>query len=1466
MLALLLAGGALLAASADAEPGDSGDALCLMSTSHFLSRELNDKDDLSILELGLTVGDGLEVEEDDRESRSNVQFLGNVEVSPDEWEAMVESQNVPVCPSAEGSEDLVIVVETPHSKCYVTHVQMFDEDDLTFLEDFFGDNVDMRNVAFYNRNVEIDPYTHHFMVEETTVVVKGWDLSGNSNKCRKKIRVVDRTPPAWSPDVGNYDTKITLEYPGNACSKNSGAVFRAYEHQTTFSPGATDNCKVKSYGRVVLQGVEPNTELLWEGPAGAEDMPDFHGPGNWTICYYAEDTHGNKIWHNITVEMIDGTPPDEITCPEGVFVEVEAGESSGYANWTLPRVITDNCFAHGVIPPPEEESGYAFDYYEIGETPISYTLKDAFNNAYEGECMFVVEVKPKAHPVVLTCPADVVVRTLKWSRFATVTWPLPTAEQGGKPLSQDHIWYEHDILPGSAFPYGTTVVTVHARGEVTGDRTREEDMTDSCTFRVHVVDEEAPQPDGRHFRCANSTSGKKKPFSVCGGRVVVPNLHHQFIDTHVFTTEGFHVMEDQACCDSELGVVHDCTATPSVMIGDEAKSHVKYCYPRELPTEQEACAKCVRTPPPSPHAEEGTPAPPTPEPEAATEEEEEEVVVIKPETTSAPSEPAGVPSGSTPAPEELEEAEEEAEATVIPAGPTPLPTHAGVFVRPTHAPPPEIIPEEEETVVVPGGTTTAAPSAPAIPSPAPEEEKIVVPGEKGEEGEPSVAPSPEVPPEEETVVVPGGTTTAAPSAPAIPSPAPEEEKIVVPGEETEQEGEPSATVTPPTPEETGPGPEELEEEIVVPGTPLPTHEGTFEAPTHLPEEGEAPEPAPAEEEEEETETVIVTAGTTTAAPSVPQAGPAPAPAEEAETTLSCTKRLDLVLLLDASMSVDSVLRSEIKQFAKDLIKAVMDGGNSSQIGAAWFARDVGVVSELTRDKNTLLSELDIWNPDIGVTTETALALMRGKEMMEAGGRADAEQVILVIYDGKPTNVHSYKYANYSVDEQAEVIKAAGIDLAMGLVSSITGDKERAESRSRAWSHRSVVSSPWEQHLHTDVSVQQMLEHVSKYLAMVCHEHAPVASPSTWHPEGLPWQTLSCVEDVCGMLETTEEVDKAIKAVDEWRKRDYAVLDSVPDSMLGLKDKFDCMMHVADGVGNDHPWMIKHCNDELSKEPGFKESWLDPSPGISLHVTLVEQLFENVTNYDGVKLACPDGTHVIGGGCEALAAPFTVGISAHWGLNGDGASATSGWTCAYDGLKNPGFVAEGGQMMVRALCSEKVVVTGTNGMRSFSTQAEPQSCDRHNGRVIGGGCSTIAVEDTNFLTLAYLSQPQGGPVFGELKPINDGAQMNCASSAVYRMTSAICIQDPLEDDVYEVEAAGESSAKCQSGDFLVGGGCSTGGAPLSACLPAGTGDDLEWRCIAKGGGTVTATAVCLRANWRSSLAQRDAKLSTPTWFS
>jgi len=768
-------------------------------------------------------------------------------------------------------------------------------------------------------------------------------------------------------------------------------------------------------------------------------------------------------------------------------------------------------------------------------------------------------------------------------------------------------------------------------------------------------------------------------------------------------------------------------------------------------------------------------------------EETETGIVAAGTTTAAPRSPESVPS-EAPAGEETA-----SPSTSLP--PTPLPTHAGHFEKPTAAPTESSPTEAPETFVL-----TAAPSSPeSAPSYAPEGAESAVP---------SAAPIfPSFAPEETDNFF----RTAAPAAPS-PEPVQVEHAF--------------GTASPSVPEP-APAPEEAEA-VVVPATPLPTHEGTHVAPTHEPEPEVTPSPTEAS-----------TAGIATAAPSVPEEG-------TEHGARSCSKRLDLVLLLDASMSIESELRAEIKEFAKDLITAVMDGGNSSHIGVAWFARDVGVVSELSGDSGTILSELDIWNPDVGVTTEAALALMKGKAMLETGGRPDAEKVILMIYDGKPTHVNAYKYQNYSVDAQAEAIKAAGIELAIGLVSSITGDKERAESRSRAWSHRSVVSSPWEQHLMTDTSVHALLEHFNHYLDAVCHDtHTPIKS-STWHPEGLPWQTLSCVEDVCGMLESTEDVDAAIRAVDEWRKLDYAALTSMPESMRGLEAKFECMTHVAQGVGNDHPWLIKHCNDELSEEPGFKKSWLNPSPGVSLHVTLVEEEFANVTSYAGAKLACPDGQHVIGGGCEALDSPFTVGISAHWGLHGDGASASSGWTCAYDGLKNPGFVARGGRMRVRALCSEKVVVTGTNGIRSFTTQPEPQACDRHRGRVIGGGCSTIDSEDTNWLTLAYLNKSKGGPFFGELKPINDGTMMQCAKSDVYRMTSAICVQDPLDDGVYEVVASGQSEAECRSGDYLVGGGCSAEDAPLSACLPGGSSKGgLKWKCAAKGGGAVTATAVCLR---------------------
>jgi hypothetical protein len=346
---------------------------------------------------------------------------------------------------------------------------------------------------------------------------------------------------------------------------------------------------------------------------------------------------------------------------------------------------------------------------------------------------------------------------------------------------------------------------------------------------------------------------------------------------------------------------------------------------------------------------------------------------------------------------------------------------------------------------------------------------------------------------------------------------------------------------------------------------------------------------------------------------------------------------------------------------------------------------------------------------------------------------------------------------------------------------------------------------------------------------------------------LPWQTLSCIEDVCGQFHGRSEVDAAIEATHEWQKLGYPYLESMPSSMNGFYGIFQCLMHVEDVPGGDHPWTIKNCNvDDLRTQRGFTESWLEPSPGVTRRVILVEQSFEDITSGDGVSVSCPADTHVIGGGCEATGSNPSLGVSKPYGLGPEGADEESGWLCSAKGLKNPGEEVNGGSMIVRVLCSEKVVVTGTTGMRSFSIKDadSQQTCPSDEGRVIGGGCAAISAEDTTWVTLEHLDTPTGEAAFGEVRPVQSGLSFQCGESTVYRMTPAVCVQAPLIDDIYEMEELGVGQLACLPGDALVGGGCSSA-SPLVAATPVNDEGTLKWKCTPSDpNAAVTTIAVCM----------------------
>ena len=105
----------------------------------------------------------------------------------------------------------------------------------------------------------------------------------------------------------------------------------------------------------------------------------------------------------------------------------------------------------------------------MGSHVVNYAVADAFGNVLEDEeCSFTIEVKQKAHPVDLMCPANVIMTTLEDASFAIVTWEPPVATQGGKKLDQSHIVYPQGVEPGLPFPFGTTTILVHANGEITG--------------------------------------------------------------------------------------------------------------------------------------------------------------------------------------------------------------------------------------------------------------------------------------------------------------------------------------------------------------------------------------------------------------------------------------------------------------------------------------------------------------------------------------------------------------------------------------------------------------------------------------------------------------------------------------------------------------------------------------------------------------------------------------------------------------------------------------------------------------------------------------------------------------------------------------------------------------------------------------------------------------------------------------
>ncbi|UJP64393.1 HYR domain-containing protein [Mongoliitalea daihaiensis] len=205
------------------------------------------------------------------------------------------------------------------------------------------------------------------------------------------------------------------------------------------------------------------------------DAPSFFPVGLTLVTWTVTDGNGNQAFSSFEV-LVEDTQVPTITCPEDIRLLVAFGSSGAIVTYALPNTA-DNCGTPELTLIEGLESGSAFP---IGTTVVRYEARDAAGNT--AECSFnviVTEEEDDVPPVIINCPASIVVPNTIGSCSASVGWVPPTASD-----NSGSVTLTSNFEPGASFPVGTTRV-IYTATDPTGN-------TAVCEFDVTVQDTQAP--------------------------------------------------------------------------------------------------------------------------------------------------------------------------------------------------------------------------------------------------------------------------------------------------------------------------------------------------------------------------------------------------------------------------------------------------------------------------------------------------------------------------------------------------------------------------------------------------------------------------------------------------------------------------------------------------------------------------------------------------------------------------------------------------------------------------------------------------------------------------------------------------------------------------------------------------------------------------------------------------------------
>lgn len=281
-----------------------------------------------------------------------------------------------------------------------------------------------------------------FPLGTTAVLYTATDGAGNSSTCTFNVIVND--------DTGPVITGCPL---ANIVTVADGSC----EATVSWSPlNATDNCGPASF-------------------VSSHDAGDTFPLGTTTVLYTATDLAGNVSTCAFDVIVNDDAAPVIAGCPSTDIIAIAGASCQAVVSWTAPTAL-DNCGATFWVS--SHDPG---DTFGKGTTLVTYTATDATGNA--ATCSFNVIVEDSTAPVFAGCIASDIVVFADASCESAATWTAPVASDNCG-ISNETTTH----LPGSTFPFGTTLVTYTAVDESGNIAT--------CSFNVVVQDGSNPIIEG----------------------------------------------------------------------------------------------------------------------------------------------------------------------------------------------------------------------------------------------------------------------------------------------------------------------------------------------------------------------------------------------------------------------------------------------------------------------------------------------------------------------------------------------------------------------------------------------------------------------------------------------------------------------------------------------------------------------------------------------------------------------------------------------------------------------------------------------------------------------------------------------------------------------------------------------------------------------------------------------------------